>query len=644
MVFDTPAQYRAAQATTPGLQLVGMVAEFSIEDWWLSSSTYKATYFRLEYPPVTVKDTAAVRGGSLITNNADPRLVGITTSDLSVRFVNETVGNSFVSPATVRWSDSTPSTTLTPCQFALPTYPNGSYATWTYYRKAVFDGTDALTTAPYTNAFTAGGAEYKLITGGYSWKVESWAPYVSKSIAQSSGGTEKTTFNIDQGDRQVDYVVKSGITGPSTSSSTDTLTITDTIPAGMNPVDSSSTDPAVRWGISYANSDSTYTQGTASPGGGTWSNDETDAMSTDVVSGLRAAYPSISYTLTETHNTNGSVTLTWIYKNYPVGYSAPDIHYSGILGDPTDSYNDLVSGTALTNRVTASTTTVPTTVSASKTVTVLRQEVASATKMVTDDVRDAGDTVGFDINFDNEVEKQSDDDVSIIDVFPTLEAGHIRDGYSDPGDYILANVSFEGQNLAGADLSFFYATDASLAAANKTDADLAAIQAQYTTLGSPYYNASYTFPASDGWLEIGVTINSDGTIANSAEVASALEGEHIVAIGFLADTINVGSKFKLHYEYDWADQAVKDEMLKTGNFENGVAFYVNSTKQSGSNKTSTAPVVELDKSLVSAPAVMGGTATYAITVTNHSNVAESDYSFLDTLTNASHITNIRATD
>ena len=640
-VFDTPEAYRAAQATNPNLQLVGIVAEIEMQDAWISGPA-GGTWFDIRYPAITVKDTAAFQGGSLITNNADSRLVGITTSDLGVRFVNETTGNS-LDKAMLRRSTSTPSTTLTPIQWALPTNGGAQYIS-TYYRKAVFDGTDTMTATPYTNSYGDVSSPYRLTVGGYSWKVESWGPYVTKSIAQSSGGAEKTTFNIDQGDRRVDYVVRSGITGPSAGSATDTLTITDTIPAGMKPVDPSSTDPAVRWGISYANTGSTYTQGTTSYGGGSWSDDEASATSTDVVSGLLATHPNISYTLTQTTNADGSVTLTWVYRNYPVGYSAPDIHYSGILGDPTDSYNDLVNGTTLTNNVSASTTTIPNTATASKTVTVVRQEIASATKLTTDDVRDAGGTVGFDINFDNEVEKQSDDDVSIIDVFPTLAAGNLDSGYTDPGNFVLANVSFEGQKLAGADLSFYYATDASLAAVGKTSADLAAIQAQYTTPGSPYYNTSYTFPASDGWLKTTMTINSDGTIANAAAVESALEGVHVVAIGFLADTLNVGSKFKFHYEYDWTDAAVKDEMLNGGNFENGISFYVNSTKQSGGNKTSTAPAVELDKSLVSAPSSTGGTATYEVSATNHSNVAESNYSFLDTLTNASGITNIRATD
>jgi pilin isopeptide linkage protein/uncharacterized repeat protein (TIGR01451 family) len=647
IVYDTVAGYRAAQASDPNLKLVGMVAE--IECSQEAASKYGDSSHLtvgVAFPALVVKSDKVIdkNTNSLITDKSDPRLVAITTADMSLRTYNYQT-HSTNSTVITRWSSSTSSALQFQYGNDVNPYPVSSN-TLSYYSKAAFDASGNIATDASTQALVYGGNHYMYIanSGGYSWYVQAWGPYVTKGIAQTSGDTEKTTFNIDNGDRRVDYTVKSGITGSSIAKSTDTLTLTDVIPAGVNPVNPSSTDIAAKWGIAYADTGSTYTQDTTSYGGGSWSNDVSDALQTDAIKNLLTTYPNISYTLAETANADGSTTLTWKFSNFPVGYAAPDVHYSGILGNPDDSYDDLVNNTAETNTVTAATTTMPVSAASTKTITVLRQEVATATKTTDNEVRNDGDDVGFNINFDNEVEKQSDDDVSIVDVLSSTEAGNLDTGYTDPGNYILANAAVEGRNLSGATLKFFYATDASLAATGKTAASLTAVQAAYNAVGGAYTSASYAFPAADGWKELDLTVDAAGGIANGGAVQAALNGQHIVAVGLLASTMNIGSKLKLHYEYDWADVAVKAEMLKTGNFENTVAFFVNSTKQHGSNMSTSSPQVQLDKSLVSAPAAIGGVATYRVTATNYSSVYATNYAFVDTLTNASNITNIKAVD
>ena len=512
------------------------------------------------------------------------------------------------------------------------------------YVKAAFDSDDNPVT-PASTSSCLGGFGSAPVIGGYSWKVESWKPYVSKSIAQSAESVSKTNWAIDQGQRRIDYTLNSGINGPAVSKSTDTLTITDTIPAGEYAVDSTTSNPANAWNVTYANTSSTYTADTTTNGGagGSWSNDDSDITKTDAWKAVVAAGYTPSYKLTSTANGDGSTTLTWTFTGWAVGYAMPNIHYSAVLGTPDDIYTDLNDGDTETNKVTASTTTVHQTASDEETVTVLRQQTAAAVK-ATSNSADAGTTeaqreatstpVGFDISFTNQLEKADNNNASIVDVFPTAAAGNLPDGYTDPGDFILDNVSLEGKSLSGSTVTFEYVTNDSLQAEGKTAADLIAIQNTNAAKG-------YTFPSSDGWKSISLTIGTDGTInaASIANVKAALEGQHVVAVGLYGSSLTTGASWRLHIDYDWTDAATKLEMQTSGNFYNGLSFYSSFAKKGTTSTADSLPQTKLDKKLASDDGV---NATYTITATNPSVNDRASYIFTDTYTNIDRLSVVSA--
>ena len=81
------------------------------------------------------------------------------------------------------------------------------------YVKAAFDSDDNPVT-PASTSSCLGGFGSAPVIGGYSWKVESWKPYVSKSITQSAESVSKTNWAIDQGQRRIDYTLTDGVSCP----------------------------------------------------------------------------------------------------------------------------------------------------------------------------------------------------------------------------------------------------------------------------------------------------------------------------------------------------------------------------------------------------------------------------------------------
>lgn len=638
VVYGSIADVRAAQASDAGLEIVGIVADIDIPQTVIDHIA--ADYVRMRgdrgafsahFPTLKVKDTAATDpvSGAAITDKGDARLVAVTSSDGTLRTVAASTDTA-VNHTYRNWTAAGTANTGGPQDIR-----RISYDTTSAYTKADFDGTGTLVGASVSyNSMIEGAGTYRNYSNmsGFSYYVQLYMPYVTKGVAQSDGQAEKTGYNIDEGQRRVDFLIRSGITGSKTFGSGDTLTITDTVPSGASPTAASATDVAARWSIAYANADSTYVADASTNGGagGTWSDDVSDIAGTDTWQAAVAyadanglAEPSCM--LDETEDGNGGTVLTWKVSDWPVGYAMPDIHYSAVLGTPDEPFTDLVNGDSLTNTASVSTAKLPNTANSSKTVTVYRQDEATAVKTsvdgngteYADNLRTGSDCpVAFDVQFDNEVEKQANDDISLIDVFETAAAGNLEQGYTDPADFTLSDVSFEGLNLSGCSLKLFYATESSLSATGTSAAALYADQQALATATS-----AYDFSTNAAWQEIDITIAADGTVSESsaAAVKAALEGQEVRAIGFSAGDLRTGSRWKLHFAYDWTDAATGNDMLGSGRFKNALAFYVNSTRQSGTTSAislPSAPDVALTKTCDTTDVTPGRTITYTLLVAN----------------------------
>lgn len=137
---------------------------------------------------------------------------------------------------------------------------------------------------------------------GDSMYIEGYTSSITKSTAQTVNGKAKNVYNLDNGEKIVDYSLSPYINMATPISMNTEVTVTDTIPAGM----------------SY-NNDAIY--------GGTYVKGVTDGAHGSVKDGT--AIDAASTKITK--NADGTTTVVWTLHNVDISKPVPVIHYSATI-------------------------------------------------------------------------------------------------------------------------------------------------------------------------------------------------------------------------------------------------------------------------------------------------------------------------
>lgn len=608
-------------AIASGDPIVGVVYDILVDKQMMEDHfAYQKTgyrvatslYVQIRSVPMRIKMDAAVRDGEAITKKDDPRLVGILTWDSTTSCVdlyrtetNALSGKTeYVNTYAYRRRSGT-TTTLGKWQWAhrsgLGTFSDNIF---TGYKKAEFDASGNVSKMAESAALLNGGYDNTPAAGGASFYVRLNGVDVKKEVAQQSEGLPKVNFNLDEGQRRVDFSIDAQHTGSDLSRLTDTVTLTDTIPAGMNPVNPEGTTPEERWSIAYGG---VYRQDGDTNGGagGEWVASGSDIVSTDAsdteawktmqsaMDRWAGTKPTLSYTVDEQANDDGSTTLTWTFNNVPVSYNLPKIHYSVKLGSADDPFKDLANGDSLANTVSASLAVSGAADSSSATVAVVRSQSAAVIKTPKVEQRNAEgtDPMGFDITFMN----NADDDtaplqlLSVVDILPGADDGSwstTAEGIRELEDYKLKNVSFNAAGFPeGQSLYMAY-----MIPGNLSREEMRAMQKEGTLRGS-MSNIDY---GQDGWLYERIDFNADGSLVASSKqaVENTLAGREILAIGFFTlgtTPVPPGAVFNLSFDYGWDDARTELLHNTSDTFTNTVTLEAHALKKAVSSKATTEP-------------------------------------------------------
>lgn len=606
------------QAKASGNPIVGVVYDITINEEIIaehfslkSKDGYTIWNFNVDVRsiPLRVKNDAAIRDGIAVTDKSDPRLVGMLTWDSTTSCVDltrmETDGkNEYKNTNAYRRFSGTVQTQKHQWN---PKHSSYGWApiTYTDYTKPVFKANGEIDRLATSNSKLNGGLDGTPASGGASFYVRLNGIDVSKEVAQQSDGTPKVNFDLDEGQRRVDFSLNALHTGSDLSKLTDTVTLTDTVPAGMNPINPDGATPAERWGIAYGG---VYQQDKATNGGagGEWVSSGGDVVSVDPANtaawkAMQAAMgawpgsPQLSYEVTEQSNSDGSTTLTWTFQNVPVSYRLPKIHYSVRLGSADDPFHDLANGDSVVNSVSAQLTKSGAVDSDSATVAVVRAQSAAIVKTPKVEKRSpkGTDPMGFDITFINNAndENASLQLLSVVDILPGADDGSWSTTLQDVKElegYKLANVSFDARGfLKDGYVYLAYMVNGS---DGLTRSQLR-LQQKQDTLYNKMINVEYP---QDGWSHIKLSFDDGGNLTKDSQdaVQNALNGKEINAVGvFTLGTTAVppGAMFKLGYEYSWSDSSVQLAHNVSDTFTNTVTLDARELKKSVVSKATTLP-------------------------------------------------------
>lgn len=144
-----------------------------------------------------------------------------------------------------------------------------------------------------------GGGNHAMDTGDTLY-IQPYYTIITKKVEQTVDNEQKALFNLDNGEKIVDFVLQPAIKTAVKSDVKTTLTIVDTLPAGMK----------------YSN-DSLL--------GGTYQKGATDASHGTVKDGVAIEPKAV------VENANGTTTITWELADVSISSPVPAIHYSAAI-------------------------------------------------------------------------------------------------------------------------------------------------------------------------------------------------------------------------------------------------------------------------------------------------------------------------
>ena len=180
-----------------------------------------------------------------------------------------------------------------------------------FYDEYYFDGkslaepTQANFKRPYSaprwddNGHFLGGGNHAMDTGDTMY-IQPYQTVITKKVEQTVDDAQKALFNLDNGEKIVDFVIQPAIKSAIQSDAKTTLTVVDTLPSGMK-----------------YNGDSTS--------GGIYEKGATDSSHGSIKDGVAFEPKSV------VENSNGTTTITWSIEDVKIKDSIPAIHYSATI-------------------------------------------------------------------------------------------------------------------------------------------------------------------------------------------------------------------------------------------------------------------------------------------------------------------------
>lgn len=311
-------------------------------------------------------------------------------------------------------------------------------------------------------------------TKGDTLLVLSYKPNIIKNVEQKlpNGIGEKTTYNLDAGQRVIDFVLRPGVncdTSIPGNSQKTTVTIEDTLPNYLT----------YRSGSCYFGGD--YTQD--SPNGGTQGK---------ITGGILREPDDV------VNNPNGTQTLRWIITDAPVGTEMPLIHYSVNVGAEGD--NDVPVGTTnLTNtaKISVEGSDQPHSVAygnvAEVGVVLTRGSASAYGKYSKNTVVEPDGEINYVIFYNNN-SNASVSDIVLLDTMPYN--GKLGNAFT--GSYSVTSWKLDPSKCTTSGFALYYTTES--------------IYAGKTFVADGASGEGITKSEIECWQK--VVINSDGTLAN----------------------------------------------------------------------------------------------------------------------------------
>ena len=161
------------------------------------------------------------------------------------------------------------------------------------------------------NGHYLGGGNHAMDTGDTMY-IQPYSTIITKKVEQTVDNAQKTLFNLDNGEKIVDFNLQPAIKSSIKNDAKTTLTIVDTLPAGLK----------------YSN-DSVL--------GGTYQKGATNASHGTVKDGVAIEPKAV------VENANGTTTITWELADVSISSPVPAIHYSAAI-DIDKAQNNQVYG------------------------------------------------------------------------------------------------------------------------------------------------------------------------------------------------------------------------------------------------------------------------------------------------------------
>ena len=231
-----------------------------------------------------------------------------------------------------------------------------------------------------------GGGNHATDTGDTMY-IQPYQTVITKKVEQTVDGAQKTLFNLDNGEKIVDFVLQPAIKTAIKGDTKTTLTIIDTLPAGMK-----------------YNGDSTS--------GGIYEKGATDSAHGVIKNGVALEPKSI------VENGNGTTTITWSIEDVKIKDSIPAIHYSATIDIDKAQNNQVykntvtISGTG-DHRVQSEQNENVSTVS----IKVIKLFGFSISKIAQKEIYEIPEDISWDIAYNNQ-SKNAEPNVLMMDVMP----------------------------------------------------------------------------------------------------------------------------------------------------------------------------------------------------------------------------------
>ncbi|MGN0557675.1 MAG: hypothetical protein ACI4IV_07500, partial [Acutalibacteraceae bacterium] len=256
---------------------------------------------------------------------------------------------------------------------------------------------------------------------------------ITKNIARKTGSEEKTTYNLDNKQRTVDFVLAPRVifsnAASSGSGTTANVTIYDTLPKYLT----------FKPGSAYFGGE--YVQPPANAGAG------------GTVTGGKLTPPEV------TPNPDGTTTLKWIFENIPVGASMDKIYYSAEIGSENPDEDVPVGTTNILNKVRISVThdlrepSVANGNYAEAGIAVVRGFASAYGKYARQRVVEPDGHIDWVVYYNNNASVSAD--VFMLDIMPA--DGYNRSRFS--GSYTVSGFKINPENCDIKSLELYYTTD-----------------------------------------------------------------------------------------------------------------------------------------------------------------------------------------